>query len=127
MPFSFARYAAIRPYLYHLTARENLDSLRACRRLESATTLLTRAGREGEVRTKRRAMTAVVLDGRRVLLRDQSPLHEGNIDFAPGGTFADVLADLNRRVFFWPGEEDGTKDYGRRYIQRQLHQRPVVL
>ncbi len=127
MPFALDRYAHSRPVLYHLTARENLDHIRSRRRLESSALLLAAAGRGGGVRTKRREMMAVAIGGHRVLLRDQAPLHEGNIGFAPGWTFEDVLADLNRRVFFWPGRAYGPISYWLRYIQRYLDQRPVVL
>lgn len=52
------------------------------------------------------------------MLRDQMPLHPGNMAIDDGLGFADVVEMLNERVFFWPGSEAGPIESGRRHFQR---------
>jgi len=72
---------------------------------------------------------AVVLGeaGSSVELRDQHPLHPGNIEFPAGFSFQDLLGVLNARVFFWPGRLDGPIDYGLRHFGRYSQDRPTLL
>lgn len=116
-PYAVNAFVAARPYLYHLTASANLPFLRADRRLQSAA-LLRAAGRDSLARTKREEMLPLTIGDRIAVLRDQSPLYPGNVALADGWTFDDLLADLNRRVFFWPGAADAPIDYGRRHFAR---------
>jgi hypothetical protein len=118
VPFTLADFAVIRPYLYHLTARQNLGAIRAERRIVSAAALLRAAGRESHLGDKRDDMLAVSIGDRIAVLRDQAPLHRGNVGLAPGWTFESLLDDLNRRVFFWPGTAPGPIDYGLRHFAR---------
>jgi hypothetical protein len=127
MPFTHTEYSRLRPFVYHLTARENLAHIRDQRRLDSSAALLAKAERTGEVRRKRHVMTPAHIGSATVLLRDQRPLHERNIAYAPGWRFEDVLEDLNWRVFFWPGGAGGPIPHGRRYIERYLGQGPIIL
>jgi len=62
--------------------------------------------------------TPVVVDGIAVEIRDQQPLQEGHIAFSPGYTFLDLLAELNERVFLWPGDASDLVDRGRAHYQR---------
>ena len=118
MPFALDDFVAKRPYLYHLTARANLPYLRAERRLHSTTALLHAAGLEPLNRTKRKEMRSIAIGEHTVILRDQAPLYEGHVALADGWIFDDLLADLNRRVYFWPDDTDAPIDYGRRHFAR---------
>jgi len=62
-----------------------------------------------------------------VSLRDQRPLHRGNLVLGEGWTFEDVVEALNRRVFFWPGTAAGPSDYGERNYARYEGERPAVI
>ena len=67
------------------------------------------------------------MHGTPVVLRDQAPLHEGNMDLQEGWTLEDFVEQLNQRVFFWPGTEDGPIDYGLRHFGRYASERPHLI
>jgi hypothetical protein len=95
--------------------------------LDCANTVFRKAGRP-ELATQRRARHMVlVVGGSEVRVRDQSPLHEGNIDFESGWDFARLVEALNNRVYFWPGTADSPIDYGLRHMGRYLNEGPVVV
>ncbi len=131
MPFDEDLYADIRPFLYHLTARANLPSIRADRCLKSAATLLNAANRQPEIRVRRERLTTIRIGDRDVVLRDQIPLHKGAIAFTGKYTFADFVELLNRHVFFWAGNAQGpagrAKGYGWRHFQTYKDERPAIL
>ena len=80
----FKRSLLLRPYSYHLTAVDNLPSIRAAGRLESATTLINAADRGELLRQRRRGNVQIRVNGFSVWLRNQAPLHQGNISFDGG-------------------------------------------
>jgi hypothetical protein len=126
--FRAEQFAAVRPFLYHLTFRANLPRLCATRILETAADVAAAAGQINLVRARRAKHTPVTLpDGGRVYLRDQAPLHEKNIEFSIGWTFGDLVEHLNRRVYFWPGTEKGPIEYGRRHFDRYRTEQPAIL
>jgi hypothetical protein len=127
MPFTLDQYSQRWPFLYHLAFRHNLERIRSTMRLESAALLLTAAARQGRIRSRRPEKLAITVEGSQVLLRDQAPLHEANIEFTGGWTFEDLLGDLNRRVFFWPGSESGPNDYGVRHYERYAVEEPIMI
>ena len=128
MPFTHERYSEVRPFLYHVTARENLDRIRCLRRLESAATLLRDAGDdEHRVRTRRTDSTPLSIDSKRAILRDQTPLRESNIDFEDGWRLEDVVEELNSRVFFWSGWEHGPIRSGKNHFARYRTEKPIVI
>lgn len=131
MPFDLADYAQLRPFLYHLTARENLPGIRTDRRLDSAATLLQAANLEADVRLRREGPKHINIGKRKVVLRDQRPLHRGPIVFPLGYVFEDFVELLNRRVFFWAGQEHGpagpAKTYGGNHFETYSSERPVIL
>lgn len=100
-------FAHLRPYLYHITALENLPSVRRTRRLEPASALMRRAGRGDLVRWKRHVPVALAFDGATVLLKDQSQFIEENLALRREWTFADYIEYMNDHVFFWPGTDRG--------------------
>lgn len=121
------RLIRYRPWLYHLTSRENLAAITAERRLGSAARLLEAAGRIRDIRERRLDHRIIETRDERRLLRDQRPLHEGNIEFEAGWDFGDVVALLNRHVFFWPGTEAGPSEYGVRHFKRYRSEGPILL
>lgn len=127
MPFTLDQLAALRPYVYHLTARENLPRIQRTRALACTSHLLLAAGRSDILTARRRTHVPVTMADGVVLLRDQAPLHKGNMALEAGWTFEDFVRTLNDRVFFWPGGADGPIDYGRRHFSRYISEEPVLL
>lgn len=127
MSFSHDDLARLRPYLFHLTARENLNRIRQLWQLQSAAQTATHAGRLDVLQTPRRRHVAVLLDGEAVLLRDQAPLHKGNMQLEAAWSFERFVGYLNERVFFWPGDEYGPISYGVRHFERYEEEAPVIL
>lgn len=120
------RLSRLRPYAFHLTARENLSRIRRVGRLESAQQLCTLAGRQDLLAARRGDDAEIVIEDDHVLIRDQRPLYERCMDLGtrPFGAF---LADLNRRVFFWAGSASGLGRYGAAHYERYRSDRTVVL
>lgn len=121
------KFVRTRPHLYHLTARSNVKLIQRDRRLETASMLLRGAGQGASVRERRRSSMAISLNGRTVHIRDQAPLHAGNLSLPVGWSFADFVAHLNDHVFFWPGTPDGPIEYGRRHFERYADDDNLVL
>lgn len=126
MPFSLDTFAKLRPVLWHLTYEDNLPAIQASGRLLSAERLRVQAGAAAH-EGKRAEAQHLVLNGRPVILRDQQPLHSGNIAFEDGATFEDVLYLLNAHVFFWPGDEAKPVPAGRRHFKRYESEGGLVL
>jgi len=128
MAFTLDHFSIARPYLFHLTARDNLACIQEMRELLPTCSLLERA-KEGEWRGKKRPGHIPVQLGRRVIwLRDQMPLHAGNMSLPPKWGFADLVELLNERVFFWPGRPNGLPiSYGDRHFERYRNDAPVIL
>lgn len=127
MPFSTADFAQVRPYLYHLTATWNLPRIRRTRRLESAAVLARQAGRPDLIEARRRDHVELSVHGEQVSLRDQAPLHAGNMRLDPMWSFAQFVRHLNERVFFWPGTLAGPISYGMRHFGRYEIEQPSIL
>jgi hypothetical protein len=72
-------------------------------------------------------MLRVTIDNDVVYIRDQKPLHKGNVDLRGGWTFECLVKELNSRVFFWPGDDDGPIPYGTRHFDTYVDSRPVIL
>jgi hypothetical protein len=96
--FSIAQYAALRPTLWHLTHRQNLDLIKKSRFLMPACGLY-RAPLDA-IRRRRQIGSGLPV------LRDQDLLHEECIQLQAGFSFADWVKELNRRVLFWSGWPD---------------------
>ena len=128
MPFRPEQFAVARPYLYHLTFRANLPRIRATRTLETAAHAFVAAGRADLLRSRRPKHVELRLpDGTRLYVRDQAPLHEKNVEFTDGWTFADLVEHLNHRVYFWPGTDRGPIDYGQRHFERYRSEQPIII
>lgn len=128
MSFTLEDFARKRPYLFHLTSKDNLSCLRIHRSISPASDLFERAGEPDWTRQKRRTHVKIVVDGQSLSVRDQAPLHAGNMALTEGWSFPDFIAHLNRRVFFWPGSKNGLPiAYGVRHYERYAAEHPVVL
>lgn len=127
MRFALDQYVRTYPTLIHFTARDNLSWIRAERRLYSTASLLRRTGRQEVLREKRKSAVALDVDGTTVVLRDQTPLHAGNVDLAPGWTLEDVVEMLNQQVYFWPSKGQGPSGYGTRLSERYKDEPTAVL
>lgn len=127
MPFGLDKYSKVRPMLYHLTARQNLERIRSLRRLESTELLSRGADQDTDLRARRTETISVAVDSRQLFLRDQAPLHAGNIEFEDGWGLEDLVEDLNRRVFFWSGWERGPIPHGENHFERYKSESPVIL
>jgi hypothetical protein len=117
------KFISTRPYAYHLTARSNLRGIRAERSLLSAAQLAKHPWEE-EVLGRRRRKS---VEFERATIRDQSPLHQGSIGFAPDFGMAPLLALLNSLVYFWPGRDDGPMPSGQNHYARYAAERPALL
>jgi len=127
MPFTLESFCRTRPYAYHLTSSANFERIRTAPSLWPARELMAQSGTRNWMRTRRRGSKELVIDGARVWLRDQDPLHAGNVHLRGGWVFEDYLEELNSRVFFWPGGDDGPIRAGRNHFDRYEDERPVVL
>jgi len=127
MAFTDTHFTRTRPYLYHLTDRENLNHIRATPVLLSAAVLMQQAGDTAYLRAKRGSSIQVTVGQRVFNIRDQQPLYEGNMTFQGGYRFGDVIEMLNQRVFFWPGTPNGPIPYGERHFLRYVDDQPVIL
>lgn len=116
MRFSLTEYARRRPFLYHITAKENLGVIRDTEMLYSTVLLVGRAGRPEVLKDRRRQSMNICLPEGLVVLRNQAPFHVGNIEFRGGWDLEHLLRALNNKIFFWPGTEAGPIDYGRRHF-----------
>ena len=121
------RYSKIRPYLYHLTDRLNLDQIRESKVLFCAAELMKRAGCSDLLRTRRQDHESIEVNGSTISLRDQKPLLSGNMELTGEFTFEDFVEALNARVFFWPGTDSGPIRQGENHFARYQCERPALL
>ncbi|MDR3688414.1 MAG: hypothetical protein P4L46_03475 [Fimbriimonas sp.] len=89
----------LRPYPYHLTAQSNVASISSNGELTCAKDLLELAGKERLLRTRRAQAVRLVVNGLALALRDQEPLHAGNMELQHGWILGEVVLMLNKR---WP-------------------------
>jgi hypothetical protein len=127
MAFDIDEFIRARPVLYHLTATANLTHIRSNRVIRPAAILMRSAGREDMVRLKRKQHERIEAGKESFVLRDQAPLHRGNMKLPEGFTFEDFVESLNSRVFFWPGTASGSISYGLRHFERYRAEHPVIL
>ncbi|MEQ8316372.1 MAG: hypothetical protein RIE77_10890 [Phycisphaerales bacterium] len=115
--YTFATLTRLRPTLFHITARSNLEHIQRTRRLRPAVDIFAAAGTPHLSRARRARSVVVECDGQAVHVRDESPLYEKNCGLAEGWTFADLVQHLNEHVFFWPGGDkpiqQGLNHFGR--------------
>jgi hypothetical protein len=100
-----------RPYAYHLTDPVNLEHIRTTNEILPASLLMERAGRHDLLRSRRPGHERIAISNTTILVRDQVPLHKGNIRMLGSYSYEDLVENLNRRIFFGPvrqGVQSGT-------------------
>jgi hypothetical protein len=129
MPFTLPDFSGRRPYLFHLTHARNLERIRREGRMLATCVICQLAKREEVLRSRRAVHTEVLVDGEPVHIRDQAPLHRGNMSLVGGWAFDDVLAAINERVFFWPGIRTSGRPIssGVNHFSRYSPEGPVLL
>lgn len=120
-------FSVRRPFLYHLTAATNIPLIRRAGQLKSAAQLFEDAGQPELARIRRRAHTTLAIDGQSVVIRDQAPLHPGNVALGSDWSFEDLVEALNSRVFFWPGNADSPISYGLRHFARYQNEPTAII
>jgi len=125
MGFAIEEFVHRRPFLFHLTTRENFSGVRRDRVLKSASEL---APGRSELLESRRAEDSIIrVNGGPVMLRDQSPLHRNNMRLEGGWTFERFLREINGKVFFWAGTLNGPNPYGIRHYARYRSGAPIMI
>jgi hypothetical protein len=127
MAVDLDHFCRLRPFLYHLTATTNLGRIFRVRRIYCASLLYEQAGVKNRVIAKRSGSDSITIGRDKVSIRDQDPLHQGNMALQPECSYADFLEILNARVFFWPGTETGPIPSGLRHFARYQAERPTIL
>ncbi len=127
MPINTERFAELRPFLYHVTARANRDALARDRKLWPAADLMRRAGRSDLIRWRRPDSVVLQVDSELVVIKDQRPLVEANLSLDGSWQLADFVEYLNQHVFFWPGRATGPIAHGKRLQERYRASTPLVL
>ncbi len=120
-------YSRLRPYLFHLTAAENLSSISRSRTLRPAAELLAEAGRCDLLQCRRPESLELDIRDQAIRICDQKPLHVRNMALCPDWQLEDVVELLNRHVFFWPGNVHGPIQAGLNHFRRYRNEAPVLL
>jgi hypothetical protein len=116
MPFALASVLRLRPFVYHLTSVDNLDSIRSDACLKCAADFIADADSRHLLRKRRLEDIALREKTKSVRLQSQSRLHFGNIAFQGGWNLEDLVMRLNGLVYFWPGTLAGPNHYGRNHF-----------
>lgn len=127
MTFFLSSFLRFRPYLYHLTASENLPSIASSLQILCANAIFAEAGLAKQIPAKREAHTSIACKLGTVLIRDQKPLIEGAIQFEDGWDMNRFVHHVNQHVFFWPGTSVGPITPGRNHFERYRAENPVIL
>lgn len=115
-----------RPYLYHLTSKENAEHIIAQRRLYSANELIKMSKDRAHLPVQRKRRVGhyeLIIDGNTYFLRDQRPISEKALAkcLTNGWSVSDFLFHLNSRVFMWP-----TLERLWRHFNRYEAEKPVI-
>ncbi len=127
MALDIEKFVRLRPLLTHVTSRRNAALIERQGRLVPAATILREAGMGASVRTRRPEAVVIGAGRNRVYVRDQAPLHPGNVRLAGKWAFADLVEELNEHVFFWPAGRRGPNTYGKRLEDKYAGQDQVVM
>lgn len=124
MALEIEHFVRLRPYLYHLTGRNNIKYIQQEMILKPPNILYAESG-EINFRGTHRRGHRFLTNGRQI--RDQDPLHSGNISFSGGWGLKDLITHLDEHVFFWPGWEHGPIQSGKNHFQRYAGEKPIIL
>src|SRR6266536_6073616 len=95
--------------------------------LHSANHFFELAGNRSGAHTRRKGHLSQQVNGTVVMIRDQDPLHRGNVRLKEGWDFADLVFYLNDHVYFWPGGIYGPIAYGHRHFARYHEEDAAIL
>jgi hypothetical protein len=118
MGFSIERLSELRPFTFHTSGHENFNAIRRHGKLRSARTILQGTGHDHLLNERRKVSVSLDVNGETVVIRDNRPLRPGSIQLQGGWSLSDWLAELNSRVFLWPGKEEGPIRRGEDHFQR---------
>jgi hypothetical protein len=127
MTLDVDRFGNLRPFLFHLTGKENIRRIKAAASLESTAGLLALAGRQDLLSRRRIGHCRIAVGDQLTMLRDQDPLHAGAIGFEPGWDLGRFVAHINQYVFSWPGSATGPVEAGRNHFERYASEEPIIL
>ena len=123
------QFVKIRPHIYHLTDKRNLDSILENGKLLSTKKLVASADLNNKnefLTTRRKDHEIITAGGNNYYIRDQRPLSlkilEGCLD--KGCSKEDFIAYLNSKVFMW-GKMAGLQSHYARYIAQ--NEKPIIL
>jgi hypothetical protein len=123
------KFVGLRENLFHLTDKNNLDSILSDYTLKSTQTLtglVKIPDRQNFLRTRRVGHKRISDGSLAFLLRDQDPLFEKIVtkNLEKTMSFGDFVYLLNSKVFFWATEKDLRTHYAR---YEKQNERPVIL
>lgn len=107
MAFNLSDLTDLSPFLYHVTYKKSLERIKRLQSLESAAKLMIAGGKTEWLRKRRDSLISFYIGSDRIILTDQKPINENNIEFQGGWCLPDLIEAINRRVFFWRGPESG--------------------
>jgi hypothetical protein len=115
-----------RPYLYHLTSKENGKKIISQKKIYSTNRLIDLSGNPDYLKIKRERRIGhkeILVKGESYFLRDQRPISELALSkcLTDKWSVADFLEHLNDRVFMWP-----TLDRLWRHYDRYTSENPVI-
>ncbi|WP_156123703.1 hypothetical protein [Flavihumibacter sp. ZG627] len=115
-----------RPYLYHLTSKENAKKIVAQKKLYSTNRLIDLSDNPDYLKLKRERRIGhkeILIKTESYFLRDQRPISELALSkcLTHKWGVADFLEHLNERVFMWP-----TLDRLWRHYDRYAGENPVI-
>jgi hypothetical protein len=125
--FELDEFVRLRPFAYHVTHRDNVDLLRASRRIRTATSVIREAGAVHLLALRREQDVPIRVREGLVVLKDQRPLIAENIRLHSEWSVADFVEYLNSFVYFWPGSDRGLIGAGQRLLSHYEADGPGVL
>ncbi len=123
------KFKTLRPYLYHLTDKANVQSILNGGKLLSTAALTKVFDVENPdefLRSRRIGHKKIAKGDKFVMIRDQDPLSINILKKNLEGGFSveDFIYSLNSRIFLWPTEKDLQIHYGRYENQKEY---PMIL
>ena len=124
------KFIKLRPFLYHLTDRRNIQNLLDNGGILYSTTELVKKSslsppRKSKLIHERRPIhEEISVAGHNIFIRDQRPISIQNLIkcIPTTWTVGDYINHLNERVFFWPTIHRLTRHYN-----RYSHEKPIII
>ena len=124
--FTSEQFSLRREWLYHLTSRANLAFVQARWMLYSSSKLAEMAGC-CLIPARRKQDLKLHVGNQTILIRDQKPLREANLEFENGWDMTRFVGLLNGLVFFWAGNAAQPTLGGRNHYKKYAAEGPVIL